>query len=259
MTHAEVRARLADALLTPAAGGLDPALAGDDREAIALRDHLAGCAACTAELDALRATAVLLALGAPDSMRTSAATRSNVLAAAGAAASAGRSGAISPQRPSPRHLPRTSVRAAVAAVLVLAAALGGVLGGLALSGQRDSAQSQLAQLRALSAASEALLADPGAVRLTLAGSAGQGSVALSRTSGKLVVIATGLPALPAGQRYDCYLERAGARTWVGFMESSDGVAWWTGAMSWVADPGQPGDSFLVLIGSEGAPVLSGRF
>jgi hypothetical protein len=144
-------------------------------------------------------------------------------------------------------------------VLVLAAAVGGILGGVVLSGQRDEAARQLADLRTLTAASQQLLADQGAVRLALAGPAGQGSVALSRSSGRLVVIATGLPALADGQRYDCFVERAGTRTWIGWMEASDGLAWWAGELSWTAGPFQAGDGFLVLVGSDGEPVLSGRF
>jgi hypothetical protein len=258
MTHAEVRERLADALLSPASGGLDAALDDPSAEGAALRDHLGGCAACSAELAALLATGVLLAAAAPDTLRASSATRARTLAAA--VSSRGRADSRTPPdlRSWPR-LARPSARAAIAAVLILAAAAGGTLGGLTLSGQRDEARLQVAQLRTLTVASQQLLADPTAVRLALAGTAGQGSVALSRSSGRVVVIATGLPRLPQGARYDCWIEREGARTWIGWMEASDDLAWWSGEIAWGVSPGQAGDRFLVIGGNGGEPVLSGRF
>jgi len=83
-------------------------------------------------------------------------------------------------------------------------------------------------------------------------------VALSPSSGRVVVIATGLPALSGGSRYDCFIEHDGVRTWIGWMETSADVAWWSGEISWSAAPGQPGDRFLV-VGGTGEVMLSGQF
>jgi len=68
MDHAEARERLADALLAPRDGGLESALADPSATGVELRAHLAACAPCSRELDALRAIGALLATAAPDSL-----------------------------------------------------------------------------------------------------------------------------------------------------------------------------------------------
>lgn len=257
MTHAEVRERLTDAMLTPGAGGIEAVLRDPGHEAVALRAHLAACAACAHEAAALQATALLLAAGAPDSLRPSADVRSRTLQAARASR-----GQAPRARPSPAarwRFARPSALASIAAALVLAAGLAGVAGGVILSGQRDAARQQLAELRTLSASSQAVLADPAAIRLALAGPAASGSVALSPSTGQLVVIATGLPALAGSGRYECFLERGGQRTMIGWMETSADLAWWAGPVAWLDSPGKAGDRFLVLAAGSGDPVLSGQF
>ncbi|MFI5255176.1 MAG: hypothetical protein ACHQ15_06950 [Candidatus Limnocylindrales bacterium] len=271
MTHAEVRERLADALLDPGAGGIEAVLHDPGHEGVALRAHLVACAACAHEAAALQATAVLLAAGAPDSLRPSADVRARTLQAARAsrvrasrvhASRVHASRVHASERPSPAarwRFARPSALTTIAAALVLAVALAGIAGGVILSRQRDEARQQLAELRTLSASSQALLADPAAIRLALAGPAASGTVALSPATGQLVVIATGLPTLAGAGRYECFLERGGQRTMIGWMETSAELAWWAGPIAWLDSPGQAGDRFLVLAGGSGDPVLSGQF
>jgi hypothetical protein len=249
MTHAEVRERLADALLAPGAGGMDAALGDPSDDGAALRAHLAGCATCTGELAALRATGVLLTAAAPDSLTASTVARERTLVAARA----------SRAQPNPFPRPRLLRPAALAALAAAVIVAAGVVGGLTLTSQRDEAQQQLAELRTLTVSSQELLADSSSVRLALAGPGGQGSVALSPSSGRLVVVATGLPVLPGGGRYACFIERDGVRTWIGAMRWSGDLAWWSGEISWVSSPGRPGDRFLVVPSAGDEPVLSGQF
>ena len=250
MNHAEVRERLADALLSPRDGGLEAAVADASATGVELRAHLAACAPCSRELDALRAIGALLVVAAPDTLSASAAVRERVMTAVGEVDAP--AAAPIPLRPRRRVLPLV---AAMAAVVVLVA---GLAGGLALVGQRQEADQQVAELRELMAGTQAILADPASVRLDLAGPGGSGSVLIGPTSGRLVALSSTLPALPAGERYECYVERGGVRTWIGWMHWSAGIAYWSGSVSGIALPWRPGDRFLVTKGRDGLPVLVGE-
>src|SRR3990170_1221199 len=156
-----------------------------------------------------------------------------------------------PLRPRRRLLPLV---AAMAAVVVLMA---GLAGGLALVDQRQEADRQVAELGELMAATQAILADPAFVRIDLAGPGGSGSVLIGSSSGRLVAFSSTLPALPAGLRYECFIERGGVRTWIGWMHWSGDLAYWSGPVSGIALPWRPGDRFLVTEGRDGVPVLVG--
>lgn len=258
MEHAEVRERLADAIVWPREGGIDALLADAGRDGGRLRAHLAGCEPCRRELEALRFTGRLLEAAAPDSVTLSPEARPRIL---DGVRSSGirRAGLARPSRPlipSPGPTRGFTAVLAAAAVLLLAAGLGA---GLVLLDQRDRAQQELAQLTGLADASRRVLADPAGVQLSLSGPTGQGTLLLAPTSGEVVVTAAGLPTLPAGQRYDCFIERAGVRTWVGWMRWTGDLAWWWGPTDAVARPGQPGDRFLVAPGPAAEAVLAGGF
>jgi hypothetical protein len=91
-----------------------------------------------------------------------------------------------------------------------------------------------------------------------------GVVVVSPGSGRLAVWSTVLPAPPDGERYGCWLERDGSRTWVGPMNwtatvDGNGLAHWAGEAS-PSDLGLPGDVFIVQLDSEGSqPALTGEF
>jgi hypothetical protein len=249
MDHAEARERLADALLAPRDGGLEAVLADPGATGDELRAHLAACVPCSRELDALRAVGALLAAAAPDSLAAPPSLRERVMAAAGE--TGGPTAAPIPIRPRWRLIP---VVAAMAAVVVLVA---GLAGGLMLVGRQQEADRQVAELGALMEATQAILADPASVRMDLAGPGGGGSALIGPSSGRLVAFSSTLPALPAGGRYECYVERDGVRTWIGWMHWSTGLAYWSGSVSGIALPWRPGDRFLVTEGRDGLPVLVG--
>src|SRR3990170_551831 len=160
MDHAEARERLADALLAPRDGGLEAALADPSATGVELRAHLAACAPCSRELDALRAIGALLATAAPDSLAAPPSLRERVMAAVGETGAP--AAAPIPLRPRRRLLPLV---AAMAAVVVLVA---GLAGGLALVGPRQEADRQGAGPRGPPAPGPGVPAPPAVVRLDLA-------------------------------------------------------------------------------------------
>lgn len=188
--------------------------------------HLAHCASCTAEVRGLRETAARLALTAAE--RPPAALRARVLAAAertrqlppltdeltgqlagagtGAGAGAGRARAGRPRagrRARRVWIPRISV--AVAAASVALAVVFGV--GRHDAQQRLSAlENQLATARSHSQQVDSVLA-AGDLHLVSGGTSRGGSVSAIVAPGqaKLVVVTSGLPALPASEVYELWL------------------------------------------------------
>lgn len=284
MDHAEVRDRLEGALLSSGklyAIDTDPTEAGER-----LRTHLAECAACRAELGALRETAVLLAAAAPDDLAAPRDARARVLQAVretgvvrgrAASARAERAGADRDRRglfattssPGRRfRLPALrSVRLTPFRLVAAAGAAGLVLLVLALAtvdliGQRDRSAQQVRELARITAAADRLLREAGSRDVSLVGPAGKpaGTVIYSPRSGELVVVTDALPSPPPGSRYGCYLERSGQRTRIGLLRQSSGLTYWAGKMQGPADAGRSGDRFLVSLETrEEEPLLVGEF
>jgi hypothetical protein len=262
MDHAEVRERLAAALLGP--GGLS-ALDDDSSQAgVSVREHLAGCAPCHSEYQALQATNALLANASPDDLRPDETLRARVL---GAVHETGRPRRTLPRDgdvPSParrplRLVPRFGAILVVAAVVVVAA--GGVFLGRDLIAQRDAAASRAAALGAVTTATSRLLAAADHAQATLVDPQGQaaGSVLFDPATRELLVFATSLGAQATATIYDCYLERNGQRTRVGWMYAAGDFAYWDGTLP-AGTPLDTGDRFLVLDETPGAtPALSGTF
>ena len=246
MDHAEVRAWLADAFFRPgllrALDDDEPDTASRDPQLAGLRQHLASCAECGAELAALRSTAVALdlALGPP------AAARQRILANVSAL---GRDRKPAPTPPWWR-MNMSRPRAAVTRALFAAIVFGlGAAAALILS----SAGDQPSRLAAVVAQMNERLAEPGVRSVTLRDRAGSGAglVVLSPASQRLAVFTAALEP-PATGQYECYLERNGQRTLIGPMVFEGEVAFWGGPVETPADAGQPGDRFLVLLGDADA-------
>ncbi len=266
MDHAEVRDRLADALLAP--GGLDALRADPGPEAVRVREHLAGCDACRGEAEALATTGALLAVASPDDLAAPPDARARILAAVRG------TGTVRPVRTERPAVPVTSpsgggrpwrvprLLAPLAAAGAVIALAGGMLLVADLAGQRDRAQAQLAALVEVATASGQVLAEPDHGQLALQTPAGQrgGTLLFGPTSGQLVVWSRALEPPRAGERYDCYLELAGQRTLVGWMHQAGEMAYWVGEVPAGTPVGIPGQRFLVVSGEDGGtPVLSGTF
>jgi hypothetical protein len=285
MDHAEVRDRLEGALLSPGklyAIDTDATEAGEE-----LRAHLASCAACRAELGALRETAALLAAAAPDDLVAPAEARERVLQAvretgvvrarrtdpgrirAGAAGrpseatTAASSGSRRFTLPALRRgrlmpFPRLAEVAVAAAVVLLV----GALVAVDLIGQRDRSAQQVRELSRITGAADRLLREPGTRDLSLMARDGKpaGTLIYNPRSGELVVVTDALSAPPTGSRYGCYLERGGERTQIGLLRQSGGLTYWTGKMQAPTGAGRSGDRFMVSLDTqENEPLLVAEF
>jgi hypothetical protein len=252
--HAEAQQRLQDALLAP--GKLDAVGADETPDGLRLSEHLASCAACRRELEALRETSALLALAAPDDLHAPPEARERVLRAVA------NTGAVRVRSAPPAIWRRWS---AVTSRLAMAAALGvlvvAALVGSQLIAQRDQSSQQARELARLTAATDLMLREPDLIRVTLLGADGRpaGSLLQDPSEDRIVVVAQGLPAPPAGERYGCYLERDGERMEVGWMRLSGDLAYWAGPMDEPSDAGRAGDRFIVVPEHSETPVLEGTF
>lgn len=280
MDHAEARDRLAEALLTP--GGLDAALLAGDQAAAELRNHLAGCAECRAEVDALDLTGLLLAAGAPDDLPAPPAARARILAAVHetgrprpvpvtatspppvAASLVAAPGAAAPPIAAPAaprwRLPRLALPLAAGAMAVLLVA--GALLVADLAGQRDRTQRQVAAVVEVVTATGQILATPDHASLALAAPDGArgGTVLYSPSSEQLVVWGRGLDEPASNERYDCYVIHGQQTIPVGYMHQAGDLAYWVGSAPPGTTLGTPGDRFVVISNEAGSePALSGTF
>jgi hypothetical protein len=289
MDHDDAREVMEIAAAEP--GGIDRLSDGDTAEAQALGGHLAGCDPCADELMLLRRTSEIvrttvrtspspelrertLALVrdvgrdrgvAPETRGTRETPGESPVSGPGVAA-------VLPSR-SPgradRRLHRLAPFAAAAAAVVIA-----VVGTTAVVESRLGAEladrsAAASALEAVTEATVALLAEPGATRVQLEatnGGAGDRPVALlvfSPTSTRLVVVASGLADPPDGREYRCWLEADGRRQRVGKMYFSGDVAFWVGPVAALAAV-EPGTRFGISLADiatdvvDAEPVLTGE-
>lgn len=242
MQHAEAHERLADLALEPRS--LMALETDESPDAVELRDHIAGCATCTAELKAWHEThaTVLEAfrdpsmhgsgapaeeqpIALPPGLRASVARipaddragHPTPIAAAGK-----RGSGISPIS---RFRLGTRTWGALAAALVLAVAGSGAI-ALDQAHRADSARADAGELAVLVRNTQVILADPYHKSLPLASTDGSSSGLVAWTENDAVVLATHLATPPAGQVYRCWVEQGGTRTAVGEMSFRDGVGYW---------------------------------
>ena len=266
MDHAEVRERLETALLSP--GKLQSLDAETVESGEELRAHLSACAACRAELEALRNTAAVLAAAAPDSLRAPSggaerlleAVRTTGVARSRAVARAARTPAAS-RRFADRWFGGTALAPLVASAAALVVVAVGLL-GVQLLQDRDRAAQQARELGRVAALTDQVLRQPDGERVVLVDARGDpaGTLVYSRSSRDLVVVSDALAPPAGGSRYACYLERGGDRTQIGWMRFSQDLAYWGGKMSGPSDAGREGDRFVVVLDTPGgAPALAGEF
>ncbi|HKF85678.1 MAG TPA: hypothetical protein VKB30_07820 [Candidatus Limnocylindrales bacterium] len=272
MEHDEALERIDIAAAEP--DGLERLMAGDTAEAAAVAGHLAGCAACTAELarirrvsviarDAVRAQpdpelrertlAFVRAAGVPRGPAAAPGPAAPVAAVAASdvvAASPLEIGAAPATRPraldearrrrESRGL-RTAV-AALAAALVIAVGAGVVayrsLSAEMAAMQEEQAQ-QIAVLDATTRATIAVTAEPDARRVPLTAPSGTGDAAgtllFSPSTGELVAVASNLVPEEDGQEYGCWIEVDGTRTRIGKMYWAGDLWAWAGPVPGLAD------------------------
>ncbi|MDQ1323589.1 MAG: hypothetical protein QG587_924 [Chloroflexota bacterium] len=278
MDHAEALELIELAAVEP--DGLDRMMAGDTPESSAVAGHLAGCPACATELVRIRRTAMLarkVLASQPDPAlreRTLAVVREvgRDRTAPGPNSTGGPAGSSGSPRPVAAP-PLSTVRAAtarrswaaiagIAAGLILAVAL-----GFAVATVRSPADELRAEVAVLQETTEATLrlqAAPDTERVALvptdAGTASAGELLFSRSSGELLVVASGLAPLVPGDEYLCWVEADGERRRLGEMYAGGDLQSWAGTVDGLAD--LPPDAVfgvsLVPDGAEsGTPVLTG--
>lgn len=279
MDHAEALELIELAAVEP--DGLDRLMAGDTPESSAVAGHLAGCPECVAELARIRRTATLareVIAGQPDPAlreRTLAFVREVGRDRSAPVSTTGADGLSAPSRPpvpaaalplqparrTPTRRPWIAI-AGIAAALVLAVGL-----GFAVATVRGPADDLTAEVAVLQEATEATLrleAAPDTERVALAateaGAVSAGDVLFSRSSGELLVVASGLAPLEPGDEYLCWVEANGERRRMGEMYPGGDLQSWAGEVEGLADLPQDAVFGVSLVPEgvpSGTPVLTG--
>jgi hypothetical protein len=253
-------------------GGLERLMAGDTPQAAALVGHLAGCDACSTELERLRRGVPLLrdvvrttpspdlrertlafvreeGIARPIVSTTASAQPVAIPVAASAEPAAGASGTG-----------RRSVLpwvASIAAAVVLSVLASTFIIGTRVDQQLAAQDRAIAGLEAVTSATLAITAEPDAERVSLASTDGSpiyGSLLFSPSTTELVVVADGLSKPAEGQEYRCWLLVDGTRTDVGKMFFADDLAFWAGDTPEVAMISD-GTTFGVSLTEVDAPSL----
>ncbi len=271
MDHDETLEMLELAAVEP--GGLDRLMAGDTPQAAAIAGHLAGCEACAGELERLRRAVPLLR----DVVRTAppAELRGRTLAFVRVR---GVPRGVAPEHAAPApalpdaaalptilpaahsHASRPTIlpwMATIAAAVIVAVAATSVIVGGRIDTQLAQQQRAIAGLQAVTAATLEITAAVDAKRVALTavdGSATAGSLLFSPGSTRLVVVATGLTAPPAGQEFRCWVLVDGARQSVGRMNFAGDLAFWVGETPAVATL-PAGSTFGVSLTQVGGPSV----
>ena len=278
MDHAAAHERIADLLLEPVRlAGLDHSA---DPEDAALREHLATCPGCRADLeswrrlgravgqalpsDAAAATDAVEPIDAPPSLRARVIGAVHDAAQGGAAHDGGLGTPVSLQARRAGSIERGARR--LAPWLGLAASLIVIVGASWITLDqvrlRGTAEAEATALTNVVAAVDRVLAAPHRiVELRHPDGAGAGSISWSRHD--WVVLTTALTEPPADQRYKCWLEEADRSVMVGQMDFAGGTAYWVGSLDeWATWEIGPETQFVVTLEAAdaqdrtGTPILS---
>lgn len=259
MDHAAAHERIEDLLLE--AGRL-ALLAGSTEPAdVALREHVASCAACRADLegwdrmqrhlvDALpRSAGAARAAVEPHELPPS--LRARVVSATRTA----------DQPPGPITIARARSRRAVATWVGLAASLIVLAGAGVITvdqvARRSSAEADARALGSVVAAVDRMLAVEHKV-VQLETTAGQQAGTISWSRHDWVVLTTALEPPPAGQEYLCWLEADGRSVPVGHMEFAGDTAFWVATLDeWQTWEIGPTTRFVVSLEPAGAQQRTG--
>jgi Anti-sigma-K factor rskA len=266
--HAAAHERIEDLLLEPARlRSLTTSTAPED---VALREHVAGCATCRADLESWtrlqrrlgeslpassdEARAATQPIEAPPSMRAA------VVQAARTSGGADRRTPaptmVLPAAGSRRRRPVVAWLAVAASIVVLAGA--GLL-AVDQARQRDAAESDARALASVVAAVDRVLVAPRHWVVPLRTEAGGAGGSISWSSQDLVVLTTVLQPPPAGQRYRCWLVEGDAdATAIGTMFFAGRTAYWVGSLDeWATIRIGPNTRFAVTLEPVDGSRLSG--
>jgi hypothetical protein len=266
MDHAAAHERIEDLLLDPA--NLAALEASRTPEDVALREHLAGCAACAGDLDSWRRLQVAVESALPRDADASAqaeaveplelppSLRARVLAAVDDTdrREANRPGApvsIARARRGYRLGPWVGL---AAGIMVLTAA--GVI-AVDQVGQRAAAQADAEELAGAIAVVDRMLAtDHKVVELRNTSGAPAGTISWSRHD--WVVLTKALVEPAADSQYLCWLETDGRNVAIGRMEFAGRTAYWVASIDeWQTWEIGPTTRFVVTLEAVGAQQRTG--
>jgi hypothetical protein len=261
MDHAAAHERIEDLLLEPSRlVALPSSTAPED---VALRDHLAGCPSCAADLEAWRRVQLAIDRALPGDAAAAAAAvepvelppslRDRVLDDI-------RTG-DEPAAPVSIARARSARRRQLGWLVGLAAGIGILLGTGVFTAQqlaeRAAAEAQARELAAaLQIVDRMLAVDHRVVQLRTTSGAPAGTISWSRHD--WVVLTTALEEPPAGQEYLCWLESDGRSVPVGHMELAGDTAYWVATLDeWQTWEIGPTTQFVVTLEPAGARTRSG--
>lgn len=260
MDHAAAHERIEDLVLEPARlAALEGSTAAED---VALREHLAGCPACRADLDGWRRLQRNLAAALPGSADAATAAveatelppslRARTIAAARGSKRPGASISMAGARS----------RRRIAAWVGLAASIIVLTGAAVITvdqvARRSTAEVEAHALSTALAAVDRVLAEPGHRIVALRNPDGAAAGSISWSSHDLVVLTTALSAPPSEQRYKCWLEEDGRSVSVGTMYFAGGTAYWIGSLDeWATFQIGPATRFVVTLEAADAEQRSG--
>jgi hypothetical protein len=266
MDHAAAHERIEDLLLDPRRlADLERSTAPED---VALREHVAGCAACRADLDAWRGLGAAItgslprstgeAMAATEPTELPPSMRAAVLARARseprAAAGSTQPIAIDPHRARRSRL--GPLLALAASLIVIVGSVGVVLDQTA---QRHAAEAEAAGLTTALGAVNRVLAAPGHVVVQLQDPSGTNAGSISWSRHDWVVITNALARPASGQSYLCWLEENGRSTLVGSMQFAGDTAFWVASVDkWATWEITPATRFVVTLQPTGSTQLDGQ-
>ncbi len=253
MDHAAAHERIEDLLLEPTR--LASLSASTDPADIALRDHVAGCATCRADLEGWQELQHRLAVALPGSADAAAAAVDPIEMPPSL-----RAAVITAVRNTER--PKRRSRRAVAGWLAIAASVVVLAGSVAITidqiGERATAEAQAARLSGAIAAVDRVLVAPERWIVGLKDSTGASGGSISWSSQDLVVLTTALEPPPDGQRYACWLVDDANATKIGTMYFAGRTAYWVGSLDeWATFKIRPGTRFVVTLPEPDTTRFSG--
>jgi hypothetical protein len=271
MDHGAAHERIEELLLEPARlGGLESSRAPED---LALREHLAGCPTCRADLEGWARLQAAVSDALPGAAADAAAAlgpmepppslRARVLSAVRAEApTESPSLAPVPMAKAPRRRwawfgqPRTAWLGLAAALVVLVVGAGVVVDQAA---RLSVEQARAENLGEAVAAVDRILAEPQhrIVALKTQGGAAAGSISWSRHDWVVLTSAVAEPA--ADRRYTCWLENGARSVRVGVMEFAGQTAYWVATVdNWKTWEIDATTQFVVSLEPLGAQTRSGE-
>jgi len=260
MDHAAAHERIEDLLREP--GLLADLQTSSTPDDMALQDHVAGCSACRADLEAWRGLQLAIrdALPATEGAARAAVMpvelRASLRAATIDAIHRPTRSAIVRRIGPARDRPRLMAWLSLAASIVVLAGAGLLTVDQVI--QRATAEADSRALTSAIAAVNRVLAQPNHRAVALNTPSGAPAGSISWSSHDLVVLTTALTAPPAGERYRCWLVAGDHSVGVGWMYFAGQTAYWVGSLDeWVTFQIGPTTRFVVTLEPAGSMDRTG--